>query len=97
MRLAILAGLLLLASPGLASAEGRPSSKTMSCASARAMVEKQGATIFTTGPANFDRFVASRAFCTVSETLEPAFVPAMDNTQCFIGYRCREIMGQDRK
>jgi hypothetical protein len=96
MRLAIVTACVMLA-PGLTCADMRPASRSLTCDRARALVEKQGAVIFTTGPTTFDRFVASRAFCTVSEQLEPAFAPASDDPQCFVGYRCREIVEQDRK
>ena len=74
-----------------AQAQSRPNTTTMSCGEASALVSKSGMLIASTGPATFDRVVASRAFCTVSETLEPAFVATRDNSQCFIGYRCKEV------
>jgi hypothetical protein len=35
-------------------------------------------------------FVADRRFCLSTEVTEPAWVPAGDTPQCFVGYRCKE-------
>ncbi len=96
MRL-LFAALLLGGLTGGALAQSRPNTTSMSCEAAATMISKGGAVITATGPATFDRFVASRAFCTVSETLEPAFVHTRDNSQCFIGYRCREVPIENRR
>jgi hypothetical protein len=83
--------------PSMALAEHRPATRSMSCASARALVDRQGAVILSTGPVTYDRYVASRAFCTVSETLESTFVTSQDKPQCFVGYRCREVRADEPK
>jgi hypothetical protein len=80
-----------------AAAQSRPDTTRMSCAAARALVTARGAIVLGTGsslydrnaPPLYDRFVVSLAYCSSTQVLEPAFVPATDNRQCFIGYTCR--------
>jgi hypothetical protein len=93
----LLACAIVVLTPALAWAQSRPASQSMSCDSARATVQRQGAVVLSTGPSTYDRYVASQAFCTPSEMLEPSFVPAADGPQCFVGYRCREKMGPDQR
>jgi hypothetical protein len=86
-----IAGLALNAAAAwTAAAQPRPDTTRMSCASARALVLRHGAIVLGSGPSIFDRYVSSRAYCMSTEVIEPAFVPAADNRQCFIGYTCRE-------
>jgi hypothetical protein len=80
-----------------AAAQSRPDTTRMSCASARALVTARGAIVLGTGsslydrnaPPLYDRYVVSRAHCSSTQVVEPAFVPTTDNRQCFIGYTCR--------
>jgi len=72
------------------AAQARPDSTRMSCSAARSLVAGQGGVVMGTGPSLFDRYVVSRAFCASTQVTEPAFVPATDNPQCFVGYTCRE-------
>jgi hypothetical protein len=71
-------------------AQARPSTVTMTCAQAARLVTSQGAIVLGTGGLTFDRFVTDRRFCAINQTTEPAWVPAADNPQCFVGYRCKE-------
>ena len=73
-----------------AQAQTRPSTVTMTCAQAARLVASQGAIVLGTGGSTFDRFVTDRRFCAINQTTEPAWVPAADNLQCFVGYRCKE-------
>ena len=73
-----------------ALAQSRPSTVAMSCRQAAGLVASQGAIVLGTGGYTYDRFVADRRFCLRSEITEPAWVPAGDTPQCFVGYRCRE-------
>ena len=81
-----------------AVAQSRPDTTRMSCAGARALVVRHGAIVLGTGhsrfdpnaPPLFDRYVNSQAYCMRDEVTEPAFVPTVDNPQCFIGYTCRQ-------
>ena len=74
-----------------AIAQPRPSSVAMSCRQAAALVASHGALVLGTGGHTYDRFVTDRRFCLRSETTEPAWVPAGDTPQCFVGYRCKEM------
>jgi hypothetical protein len=79
--------LILLASGALAQA--RLQTPRLSCGDARQVVAANGAAVLGTGGFTYDRFVVHRGFCQVGEHIEPAFVPAADTPQCFVGYRCR--------
>lgn len=74
-----------------AAAQGRPDTAAMTCAQAQGVVRSAGAIVLSAGPNIYDRFVASRAFCTPSEVVKPAWAPTRDDRQCFIGYRCEEF------
>lgn len=86
----------VFALPGLAIAQGRPDSTSMTCAQTAGMVASQGAAVIGTGPNVYDRYVVSRAFCSPSETTEPAWVATGDQPRCFIGYTCKEVSNFDR-
>ena len=75
------------------SAEARPDTNRMTCAAANALVMKQGAIVLGTGSSVFDRYVSSRAYCTSGDWTEPAFVPTVDNGQCWVGHTCRQRYG----
>ena len=64
------------------AAQSRPDTTRMSCASARALVLRHGAIVLSTGPSTFDLYVSTMS----NKYSAPAFVPTMDNRQCFIGY-----------
>jgi hypothetical protein len=72
------------------SAMARPSTVAMSCRQAGGLVATAGAIVLGTGGYTYDRFVAHRGYCLRTEIDEPAYVPAADTPQCFVGYRCRE-------
>lgn len=74
----------------------RVSTTDMACAAAKAFVSRQGGVVLGTGGATYDRFVRDRASCEITEITIPAFVPARDDPNCFIGYRCREPGRGDR-
>ncbi len=73
-----------------AAAQPRPSSVHMSCRAAAGLVASRGAIVLGTGGYTYDRFVADQRFCLRTEVTEPAWVPAGDTPQCFVGYRCKE-------
>ncbi len=81
--------------PGLALAQARPSSPSMTCAQAQALIRTQGAVVLGTGQFTYDRYVAHRGFCQPTESVKPAWVPTRDSQQCFIGYTCRELEFDD--
>ncbi|HEX2555770.1 MAG TPA: hypothetical protein VHL98_18880 [Microvirga sp.] len=70
-------------------AQPRPSSPALPCSQAAGLVHARGAVVLGTGGATYDRFVAGAHQCLVGEITEPAWVPALDTPQCFVGYRCR--------
>jgi len=90
-----LAVLLSLGAVGSAQAQ-RASTTAMSCTQARGTVSSQGGIVLGTGGATYDRFVRDRSFCEITEITIPAFVPARDDANCFIGYRCKEPGRGDR-
>ena len=65
----------------------------MGCAAARQLVTRQGAIVLRTSATTYNRYVATRAYCTVTEITDPAFVPTADARDCFVGYTCREPTG----
>jgi hypothetical protein len=71
-------------------AQSRPSTTNMSCAAAASLVQQRGAVVLGTGGSTFDRFVRDASFCPHGQILRAAFVPAADQRQCFIGWRCHE-------
>ncbi|WP_048708828.1 hypothetical protein [Microvirga massiliensis] len=86
--LPLAAYLIAFCTPALAQVG--PSTLTMSCQQAHALVASQGAIVLRTGPITYDRYVISPAFCMRAETTEPTWVPTADTPQCFIGYVCRQ-------
>jgi hypothetical protein len=90
--LALAAGLISTS----AVAQPRPSTVDMRCAQAAGIVAARGAIVLGTGGFTYDRFVSDRRFCAITETTEPAWVPAADMPQCFVGYRCKEPTSEHR-
>jgi hypothetical protein len=74
----------------MAWAQPRPSTTAMACRQAAGLVMSQGAVVLGTGGYTYDRFVRDPSYCVLGETTEPAWVPAGDTPQCFVGYRCRD-------
>src|SRR5688572_7911596 len=73
---------------GLSLAQARPSTLSMSCAQASALVASRGAILLSTGRHTYDRFVAGRRFCSLGEYADPAWAPTASG-QCRLGYICR--------
>jgi len=71
-----------------AVAQGRPSTTTMTCTSASALIRQQGAAVLGTGGDTFERIVSSARFCERGQQLRPAFAPTRDNPHCYVGDRC---------
>ena len=90
-----LIALLVLGLAGAAQAQGRPQSPTLSCAANRQSVLANGAIVLGTGGYTYDRLVRDRSFCQFDETVFPAWVPARDTPQCFVGYRCKSASPWD--
>jgi len=79
----------LATSPALAQG-GRPSSWTLSCERAQALVAQSGSVVMNFSPTTYDRVVSDLRFCLHGEVLIPAYAPTRDNPQCLVGYTCRE-------
>jgi len=71
-----------------AFAQNRPSTLSMSCGQAQSLVRARGAIVLSTGGYTYDRFVASRRFCTPDEEEIPTWAPTRDTPQCMVGFRC---------
>ena len=84
----IVAVVLLALSAGNAFAQRRPMTPALTCGQARSLVAGHGAIVLGTGSYTYDRYVASRAFCEINETIEPSWVPTRDVAQCPVGSRC---------
>lgn len=84
-----LIALLVLGIAHAAQAQGRPQSPARSCEANRQSVIANGAIVLGTGGYTYDRFVVHRGFCQFDEYADPAWVPARDTPQCFVGYRCK--------
>ncbi len=76
-------------------AQARPSTQSLLCGQAQALVLSRGAIVLNTGRSTYDRFVASRQFCMIGEVLEPVWAPTRDVPQCLVGYRCLQGDGDD--
>src|SRR4051812_28539152 len=90
--LALAGALSLLASAALA--QPRPDSTRMSCAQAHGLVVRSGGLVLGTGGQTHDRYVRDRSFCEITEFIEPAFAPAPDHPQCFVGHPRKEPSGR---
>jgi len=88
MKAAILLGLFLLTTG--AHAQTRASTLSMTCQAGRQLVFTRGAVVLGTGGNTYDRFVRDRSFCDVTEYAQTAYVPSLETSRCFIGYRCRQ-------
>ena len=92
---AIILALALLLPAGIAAAQSRPSTVSRPCAASQRDVQVHGAVVLGTGGYTYDRFVRDRSFCQFDETVFPAWVPARDTPQCFVGYRCKNASPWD--
>ena len=88
MRTLALAVSLSLLANSTGEAQNRPSTTTMACGAANALVQARGEIVLSTGRDLFDRYVAKPYYCGPGEDTVATFVPSADNPQCFIGYRC---------
>jgi hypothetical protein len=71
-----------------AAAMAQSTAPQISCGQARAQVNSRGAAVVYSSQHIYDRYVTSIRFCTVGETTRAAFIPTIDTSQCFVGYRC---------
>ena len=85
----LVSSLCLVLSATAALAQPRVSAPLTPCAAAAGLVQAHGAAVLGTGGATYDRFVSGGDFCVIGEVADPAWTPALDTPQCFVGYRCR--------
>ena len=88
MKALALAAAVSLVAMAAGEAQTRPSTTTMACRAANALVVSRGEIVLSTGRDLFDRYVAKPYYCGPGEDTVATFVPSADNPQCFIGYRC---------
>lgn len=74
--------------PSLATAQSRPMTPRMPCQQIANLVAARGSIVLGTGQYTYDRYVAAPGFCLRGERADPAWVPAADTPQCYIGFRC---------
>lgn len=79
---------LMLCAASPCFAQARPNTMAMSCKAAAGLVSTRGAIVLGSGPMIYDRYVTDAGHCTHDEITMPAFVPAADVRECFIGYFC---------
>jgi len=90
---AALASLAIVSLSTGAMAQSEPSTLSMTCARARAIVSSRGAVVLHTGPTTYDRFVRDDNFCDEDEAAPLAYVRTADVAECPIGRVCSS---QDR-
>jgi len=73
-----------------APAQARINTMSMTCAQAKNVVVQRGAVILGNAARRYDRYVATRAYCTPQEIIMPDWIQTRDNPQCFVGYRCKD-------
>ncbi|MDB5533040.1 MAG: hypothetical protein JWO28_1355 [Hyphomicrobiales bacterium] len=73
-----------------APAQARLNTMSMTCDQAKNVVVQQGAVILGNASRRFDRYVATRAYCTPQEIIMPDWIATRDNPKCFVGYRCKD-------
>jgi hypothetical protein len=83
----LLVAILVLSSTAAAFAQ-RPSTLSMSCRQAQAVVARAGGVVLSTGAHTYDRFVVSDRFCLPGEYTYPATAPTKDTSACRIGFTC---------
>ncbi len=79
-----------------AVAQGRPSTTTMTCSAASALIRQQGAAVLGTGGDTFERIVSGTNYCEHGQQLRPAFAPTRDDPHCFVGSRCFDENSDER-
>ncbi|GAA0779940.1 hypothetical protein E1180_06425 [Roseibium denhamense] len=83
--------LVFAALSGTAGAQsGRPDTRTMTCDQVRALIQRSGAIVLTTGQNTFDRYAYSRASCfSPQQVLRNDWVQTKDVSKCFVK-RCAD-------
>jgi len=74
----------------------RADTNTMTCSQAKTVVKNAGGIVLSTGRYTYERYVRSRAFCELNQTIRSERVSTKDNNRCRIGYRCIDFSGGRR-
>ena len=67
----------------------RPSTLSMTCREAQALLASKGALVMTTGPHTYERFLAGDNYCMIAEWPDAASAPTKDVRSCPLGFICR--------
>lgn len=89
-RIGLLLIVFAMSGTGPALAQSGPLTTQLSCQAARGIVTANGAAVLKTGLHTYDRYVRDQSACLARQIARPAWVPAADSGQCFIGYICVE-------
>jgi len=74
----------------------RANTNSMTCSQAQAVVKDAGGIVLSTGQYTYERYVRSRAFCELNQTIKSQWVPTKDANRCRIGYKCVYFSGGRR-
>jgi len=67
----------------------------MTCEQAKALVQKSGTIVLSTGPHLYGAVVASSSYCRAT-IAQPKFAVTRDNAKCQVGYVCLPYTGGNR-
>jgi hypothetical protein len=90
LRLTIMISTLALISPvviSAATAQSIADARTMPCTALQSLVSRNGSAVIQTRPSVSDTYEVTG--CPLHKGEQPAYLPARDNPQCFVGYTCR--------
>ncbi len=82
-----LASVLVTATAGTAFA--RPDVRTMTCAQAQALVQREHSIVLTTGAHTYDKFVSSDRYCELAYSGKRTWVATRDKQECLVGLVCK--------
>ncbi|WP_319411655.1 hypothetical protein [uncultured Cohaesibacter sp.] len=71
-----------------AFAAGQVDSHNLTGTQVKQMVQDQGSVLISTGPDQFDRYVANDSYCFLGDAAKAAFIPTADSSASLIGYTC---------
>jgi hypothetical protein len=67
----------------------RPSTQSMSCREAQALLASKGAVVMTTGPHTYERFLVDDNYRMIAEYADAASAPTKDVRSCPLGFTCK--------
>ena len=96
MRSIMLSILFAVAATTAAPAQDMPNSLTMSCAATSKLVREKGEVVIASGPNIFQRIISEPGACFGEQVATPAWLPTADQSECLVGLRCQERVGNDK-